>query len=83
MATCLNSLAETGVAYPMRAPYAHTLLAPIIPYEFLLFPINSYYSLLNPGYSFFLDVSLGAGPYVLQRIFFLISKKGPYAPPSQ
>ena len=23
VATCLNSLAETGVAHPMRAPYAH------------------------------------------------------------
>ena len=26
MATCLNSLAETGAAHPMRGPYAHVFL---------------------------------------------------------
>ena len=31
---CLNSLAESGVANPMRAPYAHT-------YVFVLFPTIS------------------------------------------
>ena len=47
MATCLNSLAETGVTYPMRIPYAHTVvvlvtvLVPVISSSNLAYTIFS------------------------------------------